>query len=129
MSENKPKILIVDDEPAIILSLDFLMKKAGYQVFLARNGAEALHLAFTEKPHLVLLDIMMPDVDGYEVCRQIRNQFNANEMSIIFLTAKSKDADVQKGLALGADHYLTKPFSTRQLLDVVKNLIKNHNLF
>ncbi|MBX7243535.1 MAG: response regulator [Bacteroidia bacterium] len=119
------KILIVDDEPAILMSLEFLMKKNNYHVFIARNGAEALEIAKKEQPQVVLLDIMMPDVDGYEVCRQIKSDPILKETKIVFLSAKSKDADIAKGLETGASLYLTKPFSTRDLLNKVKSLMEN----
>lgn len=119
------KILIVDDEPAILMSLEFLMKKNNYHVFIARNGMEAMEIAQKEQPQVVLLDIMMPDVDGYEVCRQIKSDPVLKETKVIFLSAKSKETDIVKGLETGASLYLTKPFSTRDLLNKVKSLIEN----
>lgn len=116
------KILIVDDEPGIVMSLEFLMKKEGYQVYIARDGAEALDIIRQETPHLVLLDIMMPSVDGYEVCRQVKESKSLQETKIIFLSAKSKESDIEKGLSFGADLYLTKPFSTRNLMAKVQEL-------
>ncbi|MDQ1085697.1 response regulator transcription factor [Siphonobacter sp. SORGH_AS_1065] len=116
------KILIVDDEPGIVMSLEFLMKKEGYQVYIARDGAEALDIIRQETPHLVLLDIMMPSVDGYEVCRQVKESQSLQETKIIFLSAKSKESDIEKGLSFGADLYLTKPFSTRNLMAKVQEL-------
>jgi DNA-binding response OmpR family regulator len=118
------KVLIVDDEPNIVMSLDFLMRKAKHEVFVARNGTEALELAARERPDLVILDIMMPDIDGYEVCRRLKAQEATRHAKIIFLSAKSREADVQKGLALGADSYLTKPFSTKELMRQVEALIQ-----
>lgn len=119
------KILIVDDEPPILMSLEFLMKKNGYQVFIARNGTEALDIAQKEIPDIVLLDIMMPDVDGYEVCQQIKKNPALMQAKVIFLSAKSKETDIAKGIAAGAEFYITKPFSTRNLLDKVKELLAN----
>ena len=119
------KVLIVDDEPNIVMSLDFLMRKAKYDVFIARNGQEALDLVEEEKPDLILLDIMMPDIDGYEVCRQIKSDESTQHCKIIFMSAKSKTADIQKGLDLGASLYITKPFSTRNLMKQVKQLMKS----
>ncbi|MCU0447555.1 MAG: response regulator [Microscillaceae bacterium] len=119
------KILIVDDEPNILLSLEFLMRKEGYQVFIARNGQEALDIIDNQMPSLVLLDIMMPEVDGYEVCRQIKTNERLDATKIIFLSAKTKDADIQKGYEVGANLYLTKPFSTRNLMTKVKELLSN----
>ncbi|SDL51559.1 response regulator transcription factor [Siphonobacter aquaeclarae] len=116
------KILIVDDEPGIVMSLEFLMKKEGYQVYIARDGAEALDIIRQEHPDLVVLDVMMPSVDGYEVCRQVKEDETLRRTKVIFLSAKSKDTDIEKGLSLGADLYLTKPFSTRNLMAKVQEL-------
>lgn len=116
------KVLVVDDEPNILLSLEFLMRKNGFQVFIARNGLEALQLIETHRPQVILLDIMMPDMDGYEVCKYVREKEQLKATKIIFLSAKSKENDIAKGLAAGADKYLTKPFSTRQLVAEVKEL-------
>lgn len=116
------KILIVDDEPGIVMSLEFLMKKEGYQVYIARDGAEALDIIRQEHPDLVVLDVMMPSVDGYEVCRQVKEDEFLRRTKVIFLSAKSKDTDIEKGLSLGADLYLTKPFSTRNLMAKVQEL-------
>ena len=95
---NTSKILIVDDDPNILLSLDYLMRKNGFLVFVARNGAEALELIKSEIPELVLLDIMMPDVDGYEICKEVQSNDWSKHIKIIFLSAKSKEADIQKGI-------------------------------
>ena len=118
-----PHILIVDDEPNIVMSLEFLMRKNGYQVGIARNGTEAL-AAIAQTPFdLILLDIMMPDVDGYQVCRQLRQNPARTSTKVIFLSAKSREADVQKGYEVGADLYIPKPFSTRQLMEKVRELL------
>lgn len=117
------KILIVDDEPNILLSLDFLMKKSGYQVFLARNGEEALESAHRVVPDIIILDIMMPDVDGYEICKSIKSDTKFENTKIMFLSAKSKESDIAKGLDSGADAYMTKPFGNKILLEKVKELI------
>lgn len=117
---NTSKILIVDDDPNILLSLDYLMRKNGFHVFVARNGAEALELIETEIPELVLLDIMMPDVDGYEICKEVQSKEWSKHIKIIFFSAKSKEADIQKGIELGAVAYITKPFSSKQLLAEVQ---------
>lgn len=109
-------VLIVDDDPGILLSLDFLMNKAGYTVLIARDGAEALQLVAEHQPDAVLLDIMMPGVDGYEVCRQIKNNPVWSHAKVIMLSAKSRESDIQKAHELGADQYITKPFSTKDLL-------------
>ena len=117
------KVLIVDDEPNIVMSLDFLMKKNGFAVFIARDGEEALALAQREVPDVIILDIMMPDVDGYEVCRQLKATPALSHIRIIFLSAKSKELDIERGYAAGADLYLTKPFSPRVLLENVRSLL------
>jgi len=116
------KLLLVDDEPNILLSLEFLMKKSGYQVFIARDGREAIDILNQNVPNIIILDIMMPNVDGYEVCQHIKGAPELQNVKIIFLTAKSKKEDIEKGLAMGADLYITKPFSTRELLKKVKNI-------
>lgn len=115
------KILIVDDEPNILLSLEFLFKKEGYKVFIARDGEEAMGIIEENHPELVILDVMMPKVDGYEVCRHIKA--NDKGVKVIFLTAKGKKQDIQKGMEIGADLYLTKPFSTKDLVSKVKLLL------
>ena len=120
---NPPHILIVDDEPNIVMSLEFLMRKNGYRVGIARNGTEAL-AAIEQAPYdLVLLDVMMPDVDGYEVCRRLRLRADRAATKVVFLSAKSREADVQKGYEVGADLYIPKPFSTRQLMEKVRELL------
>ncbi len=122
---STPAILLVDDEPTIVMSLEFLMRKSGYQVGIARNGTEAL-AALSQTPYdLVLLDVMMPDVDGYQVCRQLRQNPARAATKVIFLSAKSQPADVQKGYDAGADLYIPKPFSTRQLMQKVRELLGN----
>ncbi len=118
------RILIVDDEPNILLSLDFLMRKSGYSVLLARNGNEALEHIQQSKPDLILLDIMMPDVDGYEICQKTKSNPDTSHIKIIFLTAKSKESDIAKGLEMGADAYITKPFTNKNLLEQVKTILE-----
>ena len=116
-------VLIVDDEPNIVLSLEFLMKKEGYEVRSVANGAEAMQ-AITEKPpDLILLDVMMPRKDGYEVCQELRATPSWKDINIIMLTAKGRDVEREKGLALGANDYITKPFSTQELVEKVKSLL------
>ena len=112
-------ILIVDDEPNILLSLQFVMKKAGYAVRTASNGEEALAEIARAKPSVVLLDVMMPKLDGFTVCERIRATSSWQDVRIIMLTARGRDAEREKGLALGADDYITKPFSTRDATDRV----------
>lgn len=125
MSKNvtNKKILIVDDDPYILMSLDFLMKKNKFEVFVARNGNEALEQIKTNQPDLILLDIMMPDVDGYEICIKVKSDNKTKDIIIVFMSAKTRDTDIQKGLDLGAALYITKPFSTRDLLEKVINLL------
>lgn len=117
------KVLIADDEPNIVTSLEFLMQNSGYEVRVARNGEEALRLADSFRPHLVLLDIMMPLKNGYEVCRSIRGNPALRQMKVVMLSAKGRESDAQQGLALGADAYVTKPFSTKGLLAQVRELL------
>ncbi|MBE2230733.1 MAG: response regulator [Chitinophagaceae bacterium] len=105
------------------MSLEFLMKKNGFDVMVARNGTEALELAGKQVPDIVLLDIMMPDVDGYAICKHIKSSKKLKEAKVVFMSAKSREADIKKGYELGASLYITKPFSTRQLLKQVQELI------
>jgi DNA-binding response OmpR family regulator len=117
------KILVVDDDPYILMSLEFLMKKNGYDVMVARNGTEAMDIVNKQMPHLVLLDIMMPDVDGYEICKYIKGSAALNNTRVIFMSAKTKESDIKKGYDLGASLYVTKPFSTRELVKQIKELL------
>ncbi len=110
-------ILIVDDEPNILLALQFLMKKAGYVVRSAKDGVEALTEIARERPDLVLLDVMMPKLDGFSVCQRIRDTPEWRDVRVIMLTARGRDVERQKGLDIGADDYITKPFSTKDALD------------
>lgn len=118
------EILVVDDEPNIVLSLEFLMKKEGYGVRTASNGEEAMQVIRESKPDLVLLDVMMPRMDGYEVCQTVRSDPQLNDMLILMLTAKGREVEREKGLALGADDYVTKPFATRDLVEKVRLLLE-----
>ena len=117
------KILIADDEPNIGAALEFLLQRSGYEVHVARNGDEALKLVEATHPHLVLLDVMMPQKSGYEVCMRIRERADWRHIKIIMLSAKGRDAEVSKGLSMGADIYVTKPFSTRELMDKIRGLL------
>lgn len=117
-------VLIVDDEPNILLSLEFLMKKNGFNVFIGRDGKEALSTIENEAIDLVILDIMMPEVDGLEVCKRIRKNDDHHHMKVIFLSAKIKKEEIQAGYDAGADLYITKPFSTRKIVEEVKNLLE-----
>jgi two-component system, OmpR family, alkaline phosphatase synthesis response regulator PhoP len=116
-------ILIADDDPNIVISLEFLMKREGFRVVVATDGETALKAMSDKQPDLILLDIMMPGKDGFEVCRQIRAKPDWQSVKIIMLTARGRDTDMAKGLALGADVYLTKPFSMRDLVLHVKQLL------
>ncbi|WP_020395996.1 response regulator transcription factor [Thiolinea disciformis] len=118
------KVLIADDEPNILLSLEFLMKREGYQVVVAKDGQEALDTIAREKPDLVLLDAMMPKKTGYEVCNEVRSNADYKNTLILMLTAKGRDTDIAKGMALGADAYMVKPFSTKELAQKVKELLE-----
>jgi DNA-binding response OmpR family regulator len=117
------KILIVDDEPNIVAAVEFLLQRSGYEVYVARNGDEALTLVETCRPDLVLLDVMMPARSGYEVCKRIRANPDWKNTKIIMLSAKGRDAEVNKGLTIGADLYVTKPFSTRDLMGKINELL------
>jgi DNA-binding response OmpR family regulator len=117
------KILIADDEPSIVTALEFLLLRAGYEVRVARDGDQTLELVDTYNPDLVLLDVMMPRKSGYEVCTRIRQHPDRRHLKIVMLTAKGRDAEVSKGLSMGADLYVTKPFSTRELMARIKELI------
>lgn len=117
------KILIADDEPNILLSLEFLMKREGYQVLVARDGQQALDAILQQRPDLVLLDVMMPVKNGFDVLQAVRERDELSALRILMLTAKGRDTDMAKGLALGANDYMTKPFSTRELVDKVRGLL------
>lgn len=116
-------ILIADDEPNILISLEFLMKREGFTVLLARDGQEALDVLRRERPRLVLLDVMMPRKTGFEVCQELRQDESLKDTLVLMLTAKGRETDVVKGLALGANAYMTKPFSTRELVQKVRELL------
>ena len=109
-------ILIADDEPNIVISLEYLLQREGYQVLVARDGQAALDTIALIPPDLVLLDVMLPKLSGYEVCQKIRENPATRGIRIVMLTAKGRDVERSKGIALGADAYVTKPFSTRELL-------------
>lgn len=117
------KILIVDDEPNIVISLEFLMKKEGFEIAVAVDGDEALAKVASFNPDLVLLDVMMPKKSGYEVCEALRADPARAGLLIVMLTAKGRDTEVAKGLAIGADAYVTKPFSTKDLVVRVKGML------
>jgi DNA-binding response OmpR family regulator len=117
------RILIVDDEPNIVVPLEFLMKREGYEVAVAVDGHAALAALAERLPDLVILDVMLPRMNGFEVCRQIRGDARWRGLKILMLTAKGRDSEMQKGLELGADAYVTKPFSTRDLVARIRALL------
>ncbi len=117
------KILIVDDEPNIVISLEFLMKKEGFAVAVAGDGDAALAQLAAFGPDLVLLDVMMPKKSGYEVCQAIKTDPAQAATKVVMLTAKGRESEVAKGLALGADAYVTKPFATKDLVAKIKSLL------
>jgi len=117
------KILVADDEPNIVISLEYLLKREGYTVIVAKDGQEALDAIARELPDLVLLDVMMPKKTGFEVCQAVRSTEALQATKILMLTAKGRDTDVAKGVALGADAYMTKPFSTRELVQKVAQML------
>jgi len=117
------KILIADDEPNIVVSLEFLMKQQGYEVKVARDGEEALAAVAAFGPDLILLDVMMPRMSGYDLCQKVRENAAWQDIRIIMLSAKGRDVEVTKGMAVGADAYVTKPFSTKDLLARVREML------
>ncbi len=116
-------VLVADDEPNIVISLEFLMKREGYRVLVARNGIEALDSIRRDKPDLVLLDVMMPGRTGFEVCQAVRADEALAGVKILMLSAKGRDTDIAQGLGLGADGYMTKPFATRELAERVRTML------
>ncbi|MGI9293893.1 MAG: response regulator transcription factor [Pseudomonadales bacterium] len=117
------KVLLVDDEPNILLSLEFLMQRAGYQVETAADGEAALQCITAAPPDLVLLDVNMPKRDGFDVCQTLRANPDWAAVRVIMLTAKGRDVEREKGIALGADDYITKPFATQDVIDKVKAIL------
>jgi len=116
-------VLVADDEPNILISLEFLMKREGHRVLVARDGNAALELIRSERPALVLLDVMMPGKSGFEVCQAVRADESLAGVKILMLTAKGRDTDLAQGLGLGADGYMTKPFSTQELAARVRDML------
>jgi DNA-binding response OmpR family regulator len=123
VSETR-KVLIVDDEPNIVTALEFLFRRSGYEVQMAANGAEALERVDAWRPDVVLLDVMMPVRSGYEVCQKLRERPDLAPVKIVMLSAKGSEAEVNKGLSLGADLYITKPFSTQELVSTINRLFE-----
>ena len=118
------EILIVEDEPGVALAIQFLMEQQGHRVLVAGRGEDALELVYKYKPDLVLLDIMLPGISGWEVCEIIRLNPAYRNIKVIFLTARGDEAEIARGLALGADAYITKPFSNDQLVAKVNRLLE-----
>jgi DNA-binding response OmpR family regulator len=118
------KILIVDDEPSIIVALQFLMEQNGYETLVAFSGEEAMEAVARHRPDLILLDIMLPVVDGFEVCQRVREKADWKDIRIVLITALDRESNVAKGLALGADAYVTKPFANADLIEKVKELLE-----
>lgn len=117
------KVLVVDDEPNIVLSLEFLMEQAGFEVVTAEDGEQALEQVTSASPDLLLLDISLPGMSGFDVLERLRGQEATAQLPIIMLTAHGRDVEREKGMALGADDYITKPFSTQSLVEKVKALL------
>jgi two-component system, OmpR family, alkaline phosphatase synthesis response regulator PhoP len=117
------RVLVADDEENIVVSLEFLLRQLGCEVSVARDGADALRQALAEPPDLILLDVMMPGVSGYNVCQQLRAEPRLAKTRIVMLTAKGREAEVARGRALGADDYIVKPFSTRELSARIRELL------
>jgi len=117
------KVLIADDEPNIVVSLEFLMRQKGYDVKVVHNGEDALEAVPAFGPDLILLDVMMPRMSGYDLCQKVRENPAWAAIRIVMLSAKGRDIEVTKGMAVGADAYVTKPFSTKDLLATVERLL------
>jgi two-component system alkaline phosphatase synthesis response regulator PhoP len=117
------RILIVDDEPNIVMSLEYTFKKNNFEVFIARDGQEALDILKDQLPDIIILDVMMPMVDGYSTLEQIKKDERLDNCKVVFLSAKNKEKDIEKGLSLGANLYITKPFSVKKLVEKVHELI------
>lgn len=118
------KILIADDEHKIVMTLEYAFRKAGYEIFIARDGSEVLEILKEQIPDAILLDVMMPNLDGYTTLSEIKKNENLNNIKIIFLSAKTGEKDIKKGLDLGADAYITKPYSIKKLTEKVEELLK-----
>ncbi len=123
---KKGKILVVDDEVYIVHILDFSLGMEGYEVVTALNGEEALAKAAEHKPDLVVLDIMMPKMDGYETCRRLKGDDATRNIPVILLSAKGRNVDQKMGFEVGADDYITKPFSPRKLVERINVILNQH---
>ncbi len=119
------KVLVVEDEPNILIPIRFLLEKNGYEVMAVENGETVMEALSSFSPDLVLLDIMLPQMDGFEVCQVIRNHPEWREVKIVFLTAMGRDMDISKGMSMGGDGYITKPFSNAEVIECVKDLLSD----
>jgi len=119
----KKKVLIVDDEPNIVMTLEYAFRKQNFEVFIARDGSEAKIILEKALPQVVLLDVMMPKVDGYQTLDFIKNTSGLEQTKVVFISAKNKASDIEKGLNMGADKYITKPFSIKKVIGEVKELL------
>jgi len=119
----KKKILIVDDEPNIIMTLEYSLKKKNYDILVARDGSEVISLLDSTIPDLVLLDIMMPEIDGYETLKYLKSKADFKNIKVVFLSAKTKKSDIEKGMEAGADGYITKPFTIKNIVKTIEELI------
>ena len=117
------RVLIVDDEPNIVISLEFLMKREGFETEVATDGEAALEAVARQRPDLVVLDVMLPRMNGFEVCRRLRADPEARNVKVLILTAKGRETEMARGLGLGADAYVTKPFSTRDVVVQIRRLL------
>jgi DNA-binding response OmpR family regulator len=117
------KILIVDDEPNIVMALEYTFKKNNFEVFIARDGQEAMDILKVQLPDIIILDVMMPMVDGFATLEQIKKDERLQHCKVIFLSAKNKEKDIEKGLSLGANLYVVKPFSVKKLVEQVNELL------
>jgi DNA-binding response OmpR family regulator len=120
---SQKTVLIADDEPSILISLEFLLEQAGYRVLTASDGQAALDQALAHRPDLILLDVMMPRINGFDVCSRLRADPAMAATRIVMLTAKGRDVEINQGLSLGADAYVTKPFATRELMAQIADLL------
>ncbi len=123
MAQNDKRILVADDDPVILRLIQVNLELEGYQVLTANNGEEALEQATAEKPDLVILDIMMPRLDGYQTCERLKAEDMTKDIPVVFLSAKAQQADIEKGKSYGVEEYLTKPFDPTELLEVVERLV------
>jgi DNA-binding response OmpR family regulator len=127
-TRNPKRVLIAEDEPNIIISLEFLLKGAGYEVAVAKDGGSALHMIERLRPDLVVLDLMLPSVNGFEVCRRIREAPESKATKVLMLTARGRQSEVEIGMAAGANAYMTKPFATRELMKTVADLLASDDV-